>query len=177
LVLWDTNGAQDVYQWEAAGAGDCDQSKVTFAPESEGCISLISSGESPQSSEFVDAGVDGRDIFFKTDASLVSPDYGLIDIYDARAGGGLPLQESPPPPCEGDACQSPVGAPADPTPGTSALVGPAGVAPGPTKPPCPRGKRTIRKHGKARCVKKAQKKSKQTQEKGKRSHRQGRADR
>ncbi len=109
LVAQDTNKQVDVYEWEATGSGDC--ARVP------GCVGLISSGRSPESSTFVDASADGSDVFFLTAESLFPTDPGSYDIYDSRVGGGFP----PPPnsiPCEGDACQHLPEAPEDPTPGT-----------------------------------------------------------
>jgi hypothetical protein len=109
LVLQDTNGRPDVYEWEAEGAGSC--------AKPGGCIGLISSGRDSEPSEFVDASADGADAFFLTDASLVPSDPGSVDLYDAREGGGFPIPPAPIP-CEGDACQSLPSEPEDPTPGT-----------------------------------------------------------
>jgi hypothetical protein len=49
----------------------------------------------------------GSDIFFFAKAQLVGQDTdGLIDVYDARIGGGFPAP-LPEPSCSGDACQGP----------------------------------------------------------------------
>lgn len=109
LVVQDTNFATDAYEWEANGVGNC--------AEVRGCIGLIGSGRSEEGSSFVDASASGGDAFFLTDASLVAADPGLVDLYDAREGGGFPVP-SPPLPCNGDACQPLPVAPEDPTPGT-----------------------------------------------------------
>ena len=105
LVPSDTNGAQDVYQWEAAGAGDCTTTSSSYSPQDGGCLSLISPGTSSEPSEFIDASQDGADVFFRTKGSIDPRDEGLIDIYDAREGGGFPPPAAPPNPCLGDACQ------------------------------------------------------------------------
>lgn len=133
LVLADTNGQLDVYEWEAAGSGDCVEGKGAFSQSAGGCVSLISSGESPQRSEFLDASSDGRDVFFTTNASLLPQDTGLIDIYDARAGGGYPAPAAPPVSCEGEACQGPLAPPNDPTPASSAFEGAGNVVEKPAK--------------------------------------------
>jgi hypothetical protein len=114
LVPGDTNGAQDVYQWEAEGAGDC--------REAEGCISLISTGESAQKSEFIDASSNGDDVFIRTKSSIDPADPGLYDLYDVRVGGGYPVAIVPPA-CVGDACQGPPSAPDDPTPASASFKG------------------------------------------------------
>jgi NHL repeat len=154
LVSRDTNGQEDVYQWEAPGSGDCTTKASSYAQSNGGCISLISSGESPKGSELVDIGSNGRDVFFKTSASLVAQDKGLIDIYDARVSGGFPPPPEPPAPCEGDACASPTAPPNDPTPASAGFRGAENPKPQGTSPrkACPKGKRKIRRAGKQRCV-------------------------
>lgn len=118
LAVADTNADIDVYQWESAGTGSCTRHG--------GCIALLSSGKSEGGAHFVDASADGSDVFFRTDRSLVPGDPGSIDLYDARAGGGLPVP-TPPLPCEGDACQVLPSEPADPAVNT--LVAGAGNPP------------------------------------------------
>jgi NHL repeat len=149
----DANGKADVYQWEAPGTGSCSESASAFSPSNGGCLSLISSGESPTDSVFLDASPSGEDVFFATASSLLPQDPGLIDIYDARAGGGYPPPEPLPAQCEGDACQGPSAAPNDPTPASSSFEGAGNPRPRATKPRCPKGKRSVRRAGKARCVK------------------------
>lgn len=152
LVPRDSNGQQDVYQWEEAGAGTCTSDDPTFSAEAAGCIDLISSGESPREAVFVDAGANGNDVFFSTLSSLIGADYGLVDIYDARVGGGFPEAE-PPSECEGEACQSPPAPPQAPTPSSASIEGPGNVPQTKPKPRCPKGKRRVVRRGKARCVK------------------------
>ena len=130
LVSTDTNNRQDVYEWEATGAGDCTREG--------GCVALISSGRSSEPSTFVDASADGSDAFFLTDSSLVPSDPGSFDLYDAREDGGFPVPPAPIP-CNGDACQALPEAPEDPTPGT--LVGGSG------NPPLQFTKAKKKKHG------------------------------
>ncbi len=127
LLPRDTNGRKDVYQWEAPGSGDCTEESSSFSEQNEGCISLISSGESPVDSEFLDASPSGADVFFLTQSSLVNWDPSLADVYDARVDGGLPGPAVPPPACEGEACQGPVAPPNDPTPASSTYQGPGNV--------------------------------------------------
>jgi len=152
LVLADTNEAADVYEWEAPGEGDCTASSTQYSPQDEGCISLISSGKNAKDSAFFDATPDGSDVFFSTAASLVEQDPGLIDVYDARVQGGFPPPAGPEPPCEGEACQSPPGPPAVLTPSSAAFSGP-GDLPTPKPKRCPKARRRVVRHGKARCVK------------------------
>jgi hypothetical protein len=153
LVSRDTNGHQDVYEWErAATEKECTEQigGERFIASQEGCLSLISSGKGGGDAEFLDASADGSDVFFTTAASLVPADPGLIDVYDAREGGGFPAPAAPAPSCEGEACQSPPAAPNDPTPASSSFQGPGNVHEAPAKPKCKKGK--VRRHGK--CVKK-----------------------
>ncbi len=123
LLPRDTNGAQDVYQWEAQGTGGCQRV--------EGCLDLLSSGESPTDSEFVDASADGENVFISTESSLTPQDQGLIDIYAVRANGGFAPPPAPPTPCLGDACQSVPAPPSPPAPASARFEG-AGDPPAPT---------------------------------------------
>lgn len=109
LLPADTNGEEDVYEWQAPGVAGC--------AKASGCLGLISSGNATEPSSFLDASADGGDVFFLTDASLVPADPGATDVYDARVGGGFPQPETPIP-CFGDACQPLPPEPDDPTPGT-----------------------------------------------------------
>jgi hypothetical protein len=136
--------------------GSCKEGGPSFFESNGGCLYLISSGESPFESEFWEASPDGRDVFFTTESSLLPQDPGLVDLYDARAGGGFP-QPNPKAACEGEACQSPSPPPAFGTPASSAFAGP-GDPPPKGRKRCPKGKRKVRRHGKVRCVKKGQKK-------------------
>jgi hypothetical protein len=109
LAGTDTNAAVDVYQWQGQGTGSC--------TTAGGCVALISSGRSPGGASFVDASADGGDAFFLTDGSLVPADVDLLDLYNARVGGGFPVAPVPIP-CLGDACQPVPSAPDDPLPAT-----------------------------------------------------------
>jgi hypothetical protein len=158
LLPTDTNGQKDVYEWEAPGAGPspgghCDEASPSFSPldVNGGCIGLISTGHSPKDSLFVDASADGRDTFISTASSIDPRDPGLIDVYDAREGGGFPAPEPEPTPCVGDACQSVPTPPGAQSPASEGFKGPGNLQETP-KPGCARGK--VRRHGK--CVKKRQ---------------------
>jgi len=166
LVPADTNGAMDVYEWEAPGAGSCTEESHAFHKANGGCLYLISSGESSFESEFWDASPDGSNVFFSTESSLVPKDPGSVDLYDARVEGGFP-EPSGSEECEGEACQSPPLAPQDATPGSASYQGPGNVKEEGAKP-CPKGKRGVRQGGKTRCVK---------QHKGKGRHRKASHDR
>lgn len=165
LVPQDTNGVLDVYEWAEDGAGSC--------REATGCISLVSSGQDPSPSFFLDASsyvnpvtgktVYGGNVFFGSHANLI-PSLNTAsegNLYDARIEGGFPGGAATGP-CEGDACSNPPPAPPAVTPGSFTFTGPGNETPPPSeekekeKPkPCKRGQ--VRRGG--RCVKRAAKKS------------------
>jgi hypothetical protein len=122
LLPTDTNGAQDVYQWEAPGSGDCTEGGSAYSPLNGGCISLISTGTSPEKSEFIDASPDGSNVFLRTSSSIDPSDLDAIDIYVARINGGFPRLPEPNL-CEGDGCQSIPAPPSDPTPASAGFRG------------------------------------------------------
>jgi hypothetical protein len=123
----DTDGRQDVYEWEAPGEGRCNESSPTYSPTNGGCVDLISTGKSTADSEFLDADPSGNDVFFTTVSSLLPQDSGSKDVYDARVDGGLPGPPTPPVACEGEACQGPYNPTADPTPASSSFQGTGNV--------------------------------------------------
>jgi hypothetical protein len=134
LVPRDTNGTEDVYQYEPPSIGSCTAASPTYSPASGGCVDLISSGTSKEESAFLDASESGNDVFFLTRSQLSHRDTDTaIDVYDARVGGGE-VEPPPPPSCEGDACQSPVAAPEDPTPGSLTFQGPGNLVPSVSTP-------------------------------------------
>ena len=121
----DTNGVQDVYEYE------------------NGHDYLISTGTSTNISLFLDASANGNDVFFVTRDQLVPQDTdGLDDLYDARVNGGFPAP-SPVPPCTGDSCR-PATTPPPPAPtiATVTFSGPSNPTPG--SPPKKKKKAKIR---------------------------------
>jgi hypothetical protein len=93
-----TDGKRNVYEYEPEGVGGCASSGAGS------CLYLISTGTSSQGSSFLDAGADGRDVFFLTREQLVPQDGDeAIDVYDAREGGGFAQALAPP--CAGEACK------------------------------------------------------------------------
>ncbi|HEU5142893.1 MAG TPA: hypothetical protein VFU04_07035 [Solirubrobacterales bacterium] len=164
LLPEDRNGAQDVYEWEAAGTGSCNEESSNFFAEKGGCLYLISSGRpageeggSSFESTFWEASPDGDDVFFTTAASLLPQDPGSVDLYDARVGGGFP-QPSPSEECDPEAqdCRNPGPPPQFAAPGSSAA--------GPGNPVPPRdcsglAKRAKRLAGAARRARRAARQS------------------
>jgi NHL repeat len=85
LVPQDTNGLEDVYQYEPAGVGDCAEASVAFDARLGGCVNLISSGHSGSESAFMDASEHGEDVFFLTSDHLTTADADTgYDVWDAH---------------------------------------------------------------------------------------------
>jgi hypothetical protein len=120
LVPQDTNGLQDVYEYEPAGLGDCAPGMASgtdvYVAEVaghavDGCVGLLSSGTSSAESAFYDASETGDDVFFATTGKLVGEDYDNgYDVYDAHVcSAAVPCRTVPvsPPPCtSGDSCKA-----------------------------------------------------------------------
>ena len=134
LVPQDTNGTEDVYEYEPPGVGSCSSESATFARASGGCVSLISSGTSSEESGFLDASETGGDVFFVTKARLAPQDVdSSFDVYDAHECTSeapcLPAPPLPVPACDGDACQPPVSPPSDLSPASFTFSGSGNVNP------------------------------------------------
>jgi DNA-binding beta-propeller fold protein YncE len=99
LVPAAKNGKENVYEYQRNGTGSC--------ASANGCIALISSGDSTHESAFLDASESGDAAFFLTVSSLASRDTDeSFDIYDARvctAASACLDQSTTPPPV---ACES-----------------------------------------------------------------------
>jgi hypothetical protein len=111
LVPQDTNGLEDVYEYEPAGVGSCTTGSATFNASSGGCVDLISSGTSSEESDLFDASESGNDVFFITTSKLVGADYDTsFDLYDAHVcSASVPCASEPVvlPPCtSGDSCKA-----------------------------------------------------------------------
>ena len=105
LVAQDTNGKQDVYEWEREGAGTC----TVGSGVNGGCVFLLSGGTSQADSWLIGASANGNDVFLATRAQLVPEDQNdAFDLYDVRVDGVKPVS---PPECTGTGCQ---GLPAPP---------------------------------------------------------------
>jgi hypothetical protein len=147
LLSTDTNGVKDIYEWEAKGSGSCGTEG--------GCISLISSGTSPDPSWFADASTDGNHVFFFTSQQLVPSDKDqLYDVYDAGVAAGLPSQHVlAPPTCTSTACQVNPAPPPEQTAASAVFSGPGNAHRRSSAHKCPKGKRRARHAGKVRCQK------------------------
>jgi hypothetical protein len=111
LVAQDTNGKEDVYEYEPVGAGDCGVSSPAYSERDGGCVRLVSSGTSSAESAFYDASESGDDAFFVTSARLTPADRdNSFDVYDAHicspASPCLTGTVSPPPCSNAEACRS-----------------------------------------------------------------------
>ncbi len=180
LVPQDTNGLEDVYEYEPEGVGGCSSQtssamevyvgELAGSPEG-GCVGLISSGTSSSESAFYDASENGDDVFFDTTASLSGEDVDkAYDLYDAHVcSGAVPCRTVPvsPPPCSsGDSCKaapSPqpeiFGSPPSATFNGAGNIAPTTVAAGKVAKKalkkCPRTKRLVR----GKCLKRAKQKT------------------
>ncbi len=124
LVPQDVDGTEDVYEYEPAGVGACGTASATFSPRSNGCVSLISAGTSPEESTFLDASETGGDVFFMTVSRLAAQDYDTAyDVYDAHeCSGAAPCSAAVPQP---PACDTEASCKAAPTPQPALYGAPA----------------------------------------------------
>jgi hypothetical protein len=92
-------------------------------------VHLISGAEGGSDSVFLDASASGNDVFFATRERLAPSDVDeLVDVYDARVGGGFPMTAASTP-CQGSACQEPFGLPLGfPVPVSASFVGTGNLA-------------------------------------------------
>jgi hypothetical protein len=154
LVPQDTDGLQDVYEWERNGAGSC-PAVGSGAPE-PGCVYLLSGGNGSDNSYFVDADATGENVFF-TSRGRLTPQVRneTVALYDARVNGGFPETSLS---CTGTGCQGVP--PAPPIFATPSSVTFSGVGNFPYQPPVvvtPKSKSSKCRKGftkkKGRCVK------------------------
>jgi hypothetical protein len=126
LVAQDTNGAQDVYEWEREGSGSC----TAGSGVDGGCIYLLSGGFGSSSSWLLDASANGSDVFIITRAELTGQSTnGTDDLFDARVGG---VPSAAPAGCSGAACPSvPGAAPGFAVPPSVAYSGPGNTSSSP----------------------------------------------
>jgi hypothetical protein len=142
LVSRDSDGLEDVYEWEAQGVGSCSQP--------EGCLYLISSPRSSHDEHLWAVSRSGDDVFFLSSDLLVGSDSDeTASIYDARVDGGFtePAQGV----CEGEGCRPQLAAPPSLPTGDTSVRGAGEMG---KSRHCPKGKRKVKRGGKVRCVKK-----------------------
>jgi hypothetical protein len=103
LVPQDTNGVQDVYEWESEGEGTCTAQNASPI-DGGGCIYLLSGGTSRNDSFLVDADGPGESVFFEHVGPLQQVDvpFDHNELYDARVRGGF---KQVPSVCVGSSCQ------------------------------------------------------------------------
>lgn len=166
LVPQDTNGLNDVYEWERDGSGSCRRPA--------NCVFLISSGTGSEGSFLMDIDATGDNVFFSTRTKLETEDENEnLDAYDARVDAPVPPAA---PQCTGTGCQGVPSAPpvfATPSSITYNGVGNFAVS---TKAPAPKSKTPTKKRAK-RKRKKPRKKSKVKSKKAKRASRSGKDSR
>jgi hypothetical protein len=150
LVPQDTNGLNDVYEWERDGSGECTQVN--------GCIYLLTAGVGGEGSFMIDSSASGNDVFFTTRSKLVAEDENEnIDAYDARVGAPVPANA---PACSGTGCQGiPSAPPVFATPasvtyeGVGNFAAPANTKAATTKAKAPKKKKAKKKPKKKKRVK------------------------
>jgi hypothetical protein len=181
----DVNGrVEDVYEAEPAGVGSCKMAG--------GCVLLISQGTGGVDSNFLAMDENGANVFFTTRDRLAPTDTDeLLDVYDAREGGGLPDESevTAVSECDGEPCPSTITDGSLVTSGLASVVfqGAGNVGPEASppdkpvlgKPPsvkpvvrCPRGK--VKE--KSKCVDR-KKQAKQRKARAKRKQKQAAAGR
>jgi hypothetical protein len=138
LVLRDSNGKKDVYEWEEVGGEPKQQ--------------LVSTGTSDFDSGLLSVSDNGVNAYFFTRSTLVPQDENgsLMKIYDAREGGGFLVLPNKGLCAASDECHG-AGTQSSPPPQIGTFQGTGGnVPPEKRKKPCKKG--FVKKHGK--CVKK-----------------------
>jgi hypothetical protein len=146
LVPEDTNGEQDVYEWERQGAGDCEVKG--------GCVYLLSGGAGPTSSWLIGGSESGNDVFFVSREDLVADDKDeTYNLFDARVNGVQPVL---PPTCTGTGCQGlPASPPVFSTPPSTTFAGVGNFSPAAETTV----KKTTKKKKKSKAKAKARKRS------------------
>jgi hypothetical protein len=179
LVPQDANDTWDVYEYEPPGVGDCTPSTQrpsdVYDPNAEGCVGLISSGESSEESAFLDASESGGDVFFMTLSQLVPQDVDhYYDVYDAHECTGespcFPASAETPPPCTTEASCKPAPE-VQPSiyglPSSATFAGPGNLAPPPPAAVKTVAKKAVkckkdeRKNKKGKCALRKKKSKKQ----------------
>ncbi len=96
LVPQDTNGVQDVYEWERDGSGSC--------TEAAGCQYLLTRGAGVSDSWLIGTDAGGENVFVISRDHLAPQDEDeTFNVFDARVGGVEPVTTA----CNGTGCQGP----------------------------------------------------------------------
>ena len=155
LVPQDTNGTQDVYEWERY-----EPNESSGCSKPDGCVSLLSDGVNKAASWFAGASASGDDAFIITRAQLTPEDGNqAYNLFDARVGGVRPVTA---PACVGTGCQ---GVPATPpvfaTPASTTFEGVGDFPPSakagekPKSPKKPKAKKPKKKSRKSKKKKRS----------------------
>jgi DNA-binding beta-propeller fold protein YncE len=128
LVARASKSAENVYEFELPGVGDCTSSSASFLESEGGCLGLVSSAAAGEEAGFLDASESGGDVFFLTATKLVGGRLGgSTHVYDAHECTGtspclssqepVPVMCSSSGECQGSAAPQPgiFGAPASET--------------------------------------------------------------
>jgi DNA-binding beta-propeller fold protein YncE len=155
LVLGDVDGNLDVYEWEAAGEGTCEEGGAGYLQTLAGCVYLISSGRSPGEDYLYGVTPNGSDVIFESSDRLVPQDPEKTpSLYDARVGGGFPPPAPPAGECLGESCQPAAVPRDDPTPASASFEGAGNVREkARAGKRCPRGRHAVTRKGRRRCLK------------------------
>jgi hypothetical protein len=154
LASGDSNGAQDVYEWETEGATGCSRSTSRYG----GCVFLLSGGESPDWSFLADADESGENAFVVHRGPLggAGPRDDKFHLYDVRVGGGFSVSSSG---CTGTGCQGvPPAAPLFATPASVTFSGVGNFPPPANSVPKPKAKPLMRAQKLAKALRACRKK-------------------
>ncbi len=128
LVAGDSNGTQDVYEWAAQGTPSCPTSTSKY----EGCVLLLSGGESTDFSFLVDVSENGESVFLTHRGQLegIGPAGLKVHLFDMRMNGGYSEAADG---CSGSACQTAPPLPASiPVPASVDVAGIGNFVPRPS---------------------------------------------
>ncbi len=192
LVPQDSNGNEDVYEYEPAGVGSCgvgsSSGSSVYKPahgfeveggvgeEPAGCVALISSGVGYGESAFLDASETGGDVFFLTAEKLVRRDVdtslNVFDAHECTARAMCVAEASPSPECRTvEACRA---APSPQpevfsAPASATFNGPGNITPEPAVSPekvvkkaTVKCRKGLVKGKKGKCVKRKKTKAKRS---------------
>ncbi len=145
LVAGAHQGVTAPYEYEPSANGEseadgghdtCTTGSSAYAASAEGCVDLLTKGQSGEESMFMEASENGNDVFVLTSERLAGSDIdSAYDVYDAHVCGSgweCPSQAAVSPPCiTTESCRSaPASQPAIyGASGTATFSGPGNPAP------------------------------------------------